>query len=266
MKSTVRSTLAAGMMLLASAGGMLVAEPALASPFNRSGPLVMISNFQMSAGTLLPGSVVRYRVEGASGGDAKVIIPGWPTALELKEVSPGVYEGTLVVNTRYDPRALTAATAEVQRGGLQATARLGGTAILPNSDDRRWERDNGRLFGADPRSRDRRAPEISDLTPSNGDRVNDRNNTRISARFSDNDSGIDPRAVSLRIDGRDVTGASRVDNDEIRFRGDLAPGRHVAEVVVTDRAGNVARRNWSFDVVDRSGRNYGYGYGYGNRW
>jgi hypothetical protein len=112
--------------------------------------------------------------------------------------------------------------------------------------------------------RDQRPPRIVDVTPDHGDRVGDRRRTRISARFQDQGSGVD--AAFLRVDGRDVTWRARFDGDEIRYREDLAPGRHVAEVVVRDRAGNTSRRAWSFVVVDRG---YGYG-GYGqpqpHRW
>ena len=99
------------------------------------------------------------------------------------------------------------------------------------------------------RHRDRVAPQIVDVTPDQGDRVGDRRRTRISARFADQGSGV--QAAWLRVDGRDVTGSSRVDAQEIQFRGDLAPGRHVAEVIVRDNAGNVSRRAWRFVVVDR---------------
>jgi hypothetical protein len=114
--------------------------------------------------------------------------------------------------------------------------------------------------------RDRRAPVISALTPVPGDRMGDRRRTEVSARFSDNFSGIDQGSVRLRIDGRDVTSHARVDNDEVRIRENLSPGRHLAEVLVRDRAGNLARRAWQFDVVDRD-RHERYGYGYGApRW
>lgn len=112
--------------------------------------------------------------------------------------------------------------------------------------------------------RDQRPPQITDVTPDNGDRVADRGTTRISANFFDQGSGIDPRFVTLRVDGRDVTRESRVDADGLRYRDDLRPGRHVADLVVRDRAGNATRRTWTFDVVQR-GREYGY-YNGQQRW
>lgn len=109
---------------------------------------------------------------------------------------------------------------------------------------------------------DRVAPQIIDVTPDQGDRIGDHRRTRISARFADQGSGV--QAAWLRVDGRDVTGYSRFDGEQIRFRDDLAPGRHVAEVIVRDRAGNVSRRAWSFVVVDRDrfdrGHDGRYGY------
>lgn len=110
--------------------------------------------------------------------------------------------------------------------------------------------------------RDQRAPTIYDVTPDHGDRVDDRGRTRITARFEDRRSGIDLRSVTLVVDGRDVTHRARIADDGIRYADDLRPGRHFAQVVVRDRAGNVARRAWSFEVADRRhGREYGWGYG-----
>lgn len=118
-------------------------------------------------------------------------------------------------------------------------------------DHDRWDQHDHRY------RRDDRGPVVSDVTPAHGDRVGDRGLTRISAHFSDDRSGVDLRFLVLRVDGRDVTHRARVDADDIRYAEDLRPGRHVAELVVRDRAGNVTRRAWSFDVVER-GRNYGY--------
>ncbi|MFC5498519.1 hypothetical protein ACFPOE_13315 [Caenimonas terrae] len=111
--------------------------------------------------------------------------------------------------------------------------------------------------------RDDRGPWISDLTPAQGERVGGRGFTRISARFGDERSGVDPASVLLRIDGRDVTRRARVDGDDIRYVDDLRPGRHVAELVVRDRAGNPTRRAWAFDVVDHGRHDRDHG---GERW
>lgn len=96
---------------------------------------------------------------------------------------------------------------------------------------------------------DHRAPVITDVTPDNGSRVGDRGRTHIGARFHDRGgSGI--ASVTLRVDGRDVSYRASIDGNELRYREDLAPGRHTAELVVRDRAGNATRQAWAFRVVD----------------
>lgn len=124
----------------------------------------------------------------------------------------------------------------------------------------------GGYYGRDGYVRDNRAPQIVSLFPANGSRVDDRGRTQIAARFDERGTGV--ANVNLRVDGRDVTHRARVDGNEIRYAENLQPGRHVAELVVRDRAGNTTRRSWSFDVVDHDrgrgyGRDQGYGYGYG---
>lgn len=113
-------------------------------------------------------------------------------------------------------------------------------------DADRWEHRDHRY------RRDDRGPWIADLAAAQGAR----GWTRIAARFGDQGSGVDPASVVLRIDGRDVTGRARVDQDDVRYAEDLRPGRHMAELVVRDRAGNASRRSWFFDVAS-SGRHHG---------
>jgi len=60
--------------------------------------------------------------------------------------------------------------------------------------------------------------------------------------------------VLLRVDGRDVSPRVRIEEDLVRYAEDLPAGRHNAELVVRDRAGNSARRSWSFDVAQRDHR------------
>lgn len=120
----------------------------------------------------------------------------------------------------------------------------------------------GGYYGRDGYGRDRQAPQVVALFPADGSRVDDRGRTQIAARFDERGTGV--ASINLRVDGRDVTHRSRVDANEIRYAENLQPGRHHAELVVRDRAGNTTRRNWSFDVVDHDrGRGYGYGRDYG---
>lgn len=99
------------------------------------------------------------------------------------------------------------------------------------------------------RFHDHRAPRVNLVTPSNGARIGDHGRTHISARLSDDRSGIDARSVRLRVDGRDVTRFARVTHRGVRVAEDLRPGRHTAQVQVSDRAGNTTRTAWTFDVA-----------------
>jgi hypothetical protein len=185
-------------------------------------------------GRLEPGRELRFRLVGKPGGDAWMDIPGVIRGIDLTEVRPGVYEGNYTIRRRDNLNAFDNAIATLKHGDQRATQRVdvGG---------------GDREFGGP--ARDERAPLISDMTPGNGDRITERNNTRISAHFSDEGSGIDPQSVRLRLNGRDVTADARVNEDRVVFRDDLDPGRYTAELTVRDRAGNSSTKAWTFDVA-----------------
>ena len=190
-------------------------------------------------GRLEPGRELRFRLVGRPGGDAWMDIPGVIRGVDLTEVRPGVYEGTYTIRRRDNLDRFDDAVATLKHGDQRATQRVD-------------VRGGGREFGGDPR--DDSAPQISDMTPGNGDRITERNNTRISARLSDEGTGIDPASVRLRLNGRDVTADARVNEDRVVFRDDLDPGRYTAELTVRDRAGNSSTKAWTFDVSgDRVG-------------
>lgn len=261
MKSTLRSSAAAVAMLLASLGAVLVAQPAAAEHrYMYAQPAVapqpVIERFVLRhAGSFEPGREVRFRLVGAPGGQVWLRIPGVLRSAEMVETRPGVYVADYVIRWRDNPDAFSRAVATLHSGGQRASARV------EIRGEQGYAYDWGSRY-----DRDGRAPQITDLTPLHGENVGARGWTRISARFTDEGSGVDPSAITLRIDGRDVTGRARVESDEIRYREDLAPGRHVAELVVRDRAGNASRRAWSFDVVDRNYGGYGYYPGQSQPW
>jgi hypothetical protein len=139
------------------------------------------------------------------------------------------------VRRRDDPRAFSHAVATLRVNHERFAARV----------QVRGDEDH------EPQARDERAPVIAALTPAPDERVGRRRSTLISARLSDEGSGVDTTSVRMMLNGRDVTSEARVDADEIHFRGFLPRGRHTAELVVKDRAGNTARRSWTFEVVGR---------------
>jgi len=189
-------------------------------------------------GRIEPGRELRFRLVGAPGGDAWMDIPGVIRGVDLQEVRPGVYEGSYTVRRRDDPNAFGRAFATLQAGRQRTTAR-----VDIRGGDREW--------GPPPTARDERPPQITDMTPAHGDRITERGRTHISARLSDEGSGIDLNSVRLRLAGRDVTGDARLSPNEVNYRADLDPGRYTAELTVRDVAGNTTTKSWTFDVVDR---------------
>jgi hypothetical protein len=194
-------------------------------------------------GRIVPGRELRFRLEGVPGATASVDIPGVASDIEMEEVGPGRYEGTYTVRRRDDPDAFTSAVATLRIGNRVATARSAGLVREDVADRGRGDRDR-----ADGR-RDRAAPAIDELEPRNGAVVSDAGRTEVAAQFDDGDgSGVDPASVRVTLSGRDVTSDARIREDGFRYRADLAPGRHVAEVTARDHAGNLTTKSWTFDV------------------
>ena len=197
----------------------------------------VIERFVMRpAGRLEAGRELRFRLVGAAGADAWVDIPGVIRGVDLAETRPGVYEGTYTIRRRDNLDAFTGAMATLQDGARRSTARV----VIRGGDE-----DSAARPG-----RDERGPQITDLAPRHGERVGDNTRTVISARLSDDGSGVDPASVRLRVDGQDVTADARITADEIRYRDDLDPGRYTVELSARDRAGNLSTRSWTFDVID----------------
>lgn len=266
MQSTLRASATAAAMLLAATGTLLVAQPAAAQaryiyaqpefhaqPQHYAPAAVIaqpaIERFVLRHDEALePGNEVRFRLVGIPGGQAWFQIPGMGRAVALQETRPGVYEADYLIRRRDNADSLARAVATLDSGGQRFQAHV---RVRGNAGDG-W----GRV-----QTRDHHGPQVEVFAPSQGER----GWTRLVARVTDDASGFDPASVVLRIDGRDVTGRVRVNGDSIRYAENLYPGRHVAELMVRDRAGNATQRSWAFDVahVDRHyGVHSSYGGGY----
>lgn len=253
MKSILlRKPLAAAMLAALPLAAALVPHPAQAQDYGFRAPAFApsahIDRFVMRAhGDIRPGTEVRYRLRATPGARAWIDVPGVVRGLAMTETRPGMYEASYTVRWRDEPREFSHANVTVEYRGLRQTARV----HVGDDHDYAWDR---------WQRRDDRAPQISSVTPTQGERVTDRGRVLVTARVSDIGSGIDEDGIVLRIDGREVSGRVRLEDGEVRVREDLRPGRHVAELVVRDRAGNTTRRAWSFEVFDDD-RRYGWGYG-----
>lgn len=226
------------------------ANPPPAAPAVAAGP--MIERFVMRPvdGRIDAGEELRFRLVGAPGATATMDIPGVLTGAAMTEVRPGVYEGLYTVRRRDNPDAFSRAVATLRTGTQRTTARVivrgGERDFADNREERREERRDERR---DAR-RDDRPPQITDMTPAHGERVSERGRTQLSAKLSDEGTGIDVSSVRLRLAGRDVTNDARVTSDEINYRSDLNPGRYTAELAVKDNAGNMTTKSWTFDVIE----------------
>jgi hypothetical protein len=249
MQSVVRPSAAA--LLLPLAAAAFIAGPAHAQPAPQwravipaqvAAPGVAITRFQVRAqGKLQPGHVLHFAMSGAPRGRAWVQVPGTGRTFSLRETRPGFYEGDYKLLAFDNPDALFRAVGHLQRQHASATARvtpIGAIATAP---------------------RDLTAPRIVAVTPTQGQRVDANGVTWVVARMTDQGSGIDPASVRMRLDGRDVTPKAHVAAGQVRFGDGLRPGRHVAEIVVRDRAGNTSRASWSFQVAARDAHGYNHG-------
>ena len=242
MKNAIRTHAAAAMLLLPLAA-VLVAQPVQAQQYRVAAPQParpVIERFVLRThGRIEPGQELHFRLVGTPGGVARLDIANLVRGMNMEETRPGVYEANYTVRRRDDVRVFQRAMGTLRSGNQRVVARV---------DVR-----------GDEVGRDNQAPRISDVTPGDGVRVGERGRVHLFARLGDEGSGVDPATVRLRIDGRDLTGAAQISAEEVRLREDLPNGRHTADLEVRDRAGNAARKTWTFDVVDEhhgDGRRY----------
>jgi hypothetical protein len=243
MASTIRTHVAAAALLLLPMASTLLAAPAaaqqravVAQPDIRS--LTLNSN----AG-LAPGAVLRVQLAATPGARKPgVTLGGSGVHVALRERAAGNYVGSYTVRRgdRIDPlQRLTARASYGSRTLAQSFSYP--TAFqalaLGNAGAPRGE------------AGDQRPPRVTGLSPANGARVDERGRTTIFGRLDDDRSGIDPASVRLRVDGLDVTRDARITRDDILYRERLGSGRHSAELVVRDRAGNASRTAWTFEVL-----------------
>jgi hypothetical protein len=253
----LRATVVAALLLLPLAA--LVA-PAAQAETRAAVAQPAITNMSLNSdGGLSPGATLRVQVYATRNArNASLTLGESGITVPLRQQTAGNYTGTYVVrrSDRIDPMQLM--TARVTFGERTYSRQFnfppGFQALAMGAQRETAPRDHDDSRGR----RDARAPQITDLTPDNGERVGDRGRTQVSARLSDEGSGIDRDSVRLRLNGRDVSQDVRVSDDEAVYRADLAPGRYTAELTVRDRAGNATTKSWGFDVAAH-GERYGGG-------
>ena len=173
-----------------------------------------------------PGTELKFSLTGAAGANVEFDIPGVSQNVPMREVRPGVYEGSYTIK-RLDNLAPSRP--------IVATMRLGERAVTQALTQ--------------PLIADARPPVIRHLSPREGDTVVGRG-ASVSGTFDDAGGlGVDPKTVRIRLSGRDVTAQSQITPQHFTYRADLPAGRHTVDVAASDLAGNAVRRSWSFDVA-----------------
>ncbi len=176
---------------------------------------------------LRAGDVLHTTLSGTPYGKAAFFIPGIVEAVPMSELAHGLYVGSYTVGR--DAAARDAAViGKLIVGGVQ-TPLIQAPGLL---------------------SIDSVPPKITDFGPAQNAGVeNDR--PIIYATFSDGPgTGVNPAAVRISVDGRDVTADAETTGFLFTYRPSaaLAVGLHAVNVSVTDRAGNVSTSSWNFQV------------------
>jgi hypothetical protein len=181
---------------------------------------------------LRPGEVVSVRMRGTAGGMANFRIPGVADDVAMREIEPGIYEGSWTVPGN-KPLLVPEA------------------AIIGSLKDPRNPNLSAPLVQAgDPLQVDTAAPKIADFNPAPKAQVT-KPTPLISATLSDQGgSGIDMDRVRVRVDGRDVTQDTTLTGQFFTYtpKAPLDGGMHRVEVVAEDKAGNETRKSWEFEV------------------
>lgn len=95
------------------------------------------------------------------------------------------------------------------------------------------------------------APEISSITPADNANLGKNKTPKISAKYADR-SGIDMDSVKLTFNGEDVTDLATITDTEISYQveTELENGTYEVKLEVSDKAGNLAVKEWAFKVAD----------------
>lgn len=158
-------------------------------------------------------------------------IPGLPggEAIPLMEIAPGRYSGVVTVAP-----------------GIVARDLL---PVVVVSVDKVQSKP---VAAADPFSVDTAAPAFGTFAPADGVEISD-TRPNVTGTYTDAGSGVEARKVRVRIDGKDTTAQSTISDSFFVWKSatDMAPGKHVLEIDLSDAAGNSARRTWTFSIKER---------------
>lgn len=174
-----------------------------------------------------PGAELRFLLNGMPGAVATVAIPGVIDNMPMREVQPGVYEGSYTIR-RLDVLAPSRP--------IVATLRMGDKAVASNLSQ--------------PLTTDAKAPVLRNLSPREGELVAGNGATSVSASFDDAGGvGVDPKSVRILLGGRNVTADSNITAQFLSYRANLPAGRYTVDISAKDMVGNTMNKVWNFEVA-----------------
>lgn len=177
---------------------------------------------------LEPGVELHFSLKGSPGGEAEVVVPGIDKKVSLREVSPGTYEATYTLRKQDKAKSKSQIVATLSQDGKSVVSKL------------------GKDWGSDTK-----APVIVQMEPRQGSNTTKRPIIVVAGAFDEKDGvGVDTKSVRILVSGHDVTARSKITKDSFSYRANLKPGRHMADVTVSDLSGNKMHKTWTFNVVE----------------
>jgi hypothetical protein len=189
---------------------------------------VAISSFTFAGKPILKaGDGIDITLVGTPGGVATYDIGPYIVDQPLRETPPGTYTGRFTV-----PPGVNFGSTPVY-GHLRV-----GDAQAPRAQA-------AQLLGIATTG-----PSITEIAPSAGDTVNSSRPSIYATFATPTDLGVNPSAVSIEVNGLDVTASSVRTAGFITYQPsvDLADGPIKVTVKIADNAGNVAVRSWAFTI------------------
>lgn len=178
-----------------------------------------------------PGTDLSFKLTGTPRAKASFTIDGVTSNMPMTETTTGsgVYEARYTIRRQDNFPPGVKITGTLVQGSETVSKRL----------DQPLVKDN------DP-------PLIKNLSPQNNELVSAQSRLFISGSFDDGaGSGVDPRTVQIKLDGRDITSQAVITPNFFSYQpsSSLSLGNHQVEVSAKDMAGQSVRTSWRFEVA-----------------
>jgi len=201
-------------------------------------PSVRIENVSYSGQNPFgPGARITVTMRATGGGAATFHLFGVTTDIGMREVRGAGYSG---LTTMYTGAYVVRPGDSVRNAGLFASLTARGAEIIAS--------------GTRTVTIDGRPPQVTARYPLPSAQVaNARPN--IAAHFIDSESGVNAASVRLLVNGQNVTGRASVSDTAVTYNPEapFRPGPVRVDLTAADRAKNVLRMSWTFQIRPQAG-------------